>query len=156
MKKINFLTNLAKEGKLKLVEPSKIIKESYIIKSKNSLKSARILLDSNQIEDSVSMVYYSMYNILTALLYEVGIKCENHSASIIMLKELFKLDNSKVSFAKTERVDKQYYIDFKITKKDVEDLIKIANEFNNIIYNFIDRLTTKEILKYRKELEETL
>lgn len=155
MKKINFLTNLAKEGKLKLVEPSKIIKESYIIKSKNSLKSARILLDSNQIEDSVPMVYYSMYNILTALLYEVGIKCENHSASIIMLKELFKLDNSKISFAKTERVDKQYYIDFKITKKDVEDLIKIANEFNNIIYNFIDSLTTKEISKYMEELKET-
>ena len=64
-----------------------------------------------------------MYNMLTALLYFAGIRCENHSASIIILKELFGIDNSKISFAKTERVDKQYYIDFKISKTEVESLI---------------------------------
>ena len=115
MRKINFLIKLKKEGKLKIIEPNSNVKDSYIEKSRNSLKSAEILLEKELIENSVPMAYYSMYNMLTALLYYLGIKCENHSASIIILKELFGIDNSKIEFAKTERVDKQYYIDFKIT-----------------------------------------
>src|SRR3989338_10827070 len=124
MRKINFLIKLKKEGKLKLIEPSGNVKESYILKSKNSLKSAEILLENGQIEDSVPMAYYSMYNMLTALLYFAGIKCENHSGSIIILRELFGIDDSKISFAKTERVDKQYYVSFKVSRADAESLIK--------------------------------
>lgn len=156
MRKINFLINLKENNKLKIVEPSDEIKEAFIKKSNNSLKSAKMLLDNNQLEDSVSLTYYSMYNMLTALLFKVGIKCENHSASIIILKELFKLDDSKISFVKTERIDKQYYIDFKITKKDVKSVIKIAEEFNPMIYEFIDKLTSKRALNYRTELTKSL
>ena len=97
-----------------VVEPSEEIKESYSQKSRNALRSAAILLENKQIEDAVPLAYYSMYYMLTALLYKVGIKCENHAAAIILLKELFKKDNSKISFAKSERVDKQYYVDFSI------------------------------------------
>ena len=110
MKKISFLIKLKKEGKLKAVEPGEEIKESYQQKSRNSLKSAQILLQNRQIEDAVPLAYYSMYYVLTALLFKVGIKCENHSASIIILKELFRIDDSAISFAKTERVDKQYML----------------------------------------------
>ena len=156
MRKINFLIQLNKENKLQIVESNENIKEAYITKSNNSLKSSKILINNDQIEDAVPMIYYSMYYMLTALFYKLGIKCENHSASIIILKELFNLDNSKISFAKTERVDKQYYIDFKITKKQVEEFLKIAEEFNSKIYDFIDRMTTKEISKYREELKESL
>ena len=129
---------------------------SYIEKSKNSLKSAKILLENNQIEDAVPMAYYSMYNLVTALLYKAGIKCENHAGSILLLKELFGIDNSKVKFAKTERVDKQYYIDFKITNADVINIIRIAEEFNPIIYDFMDKLTSEQIKKYREEFKKSL
>lgn len=156
MKKINFLAKLKEEGKLKIVEPSEDIKESYIMKSKSSLKSAKILLENNQIEDAIPMGYYSMYNMLTALLSKVGIKCENHSASIIILKELFGIDNSKISFAKTERVDKQYYVDFKTSKQEVGNIIEIAEEFNHSLYNFIEKLTTKRISGYRVQFDEAL
>jgi len=61
MKKINFLIKLKEENKIKIVEPSENIKESYIDKSKNSLKSANILLENNQIENAIPMAYYSMY-----------------------------------------------------------------------------------------------
>lgn len=86
MRKINFLIKLKKEGKLKVIEPNSNVKESYIEKSRNSLISAELLLVNGQIENSVPMAYYSMYNMLTALLYFAGIRCENHSASIIILK----------------------------------------------------------------------
>ena len=156
MRKINFLIKLKKEGKLKIIEPNSNVKESYIEKSKNSLKSAEILLEKELIENSVPMAYYSMYNMLTALLYYLGIKCENHSASIIILKELFGIDNSKIEFAKTERVDKQYYIDFKITKEEVESLIKSAVKFNSILYDYIEKLTSKQITQYKEEFYKSL
>ena len=156
MKKINFLIRLKEEGKLFIIDPSEEVKESYIKKSASSLKSSEILLGNGQIEDAVPMAYYSMYNMLTALLYKVGIKCENHSASIIILKELFGIENSKIIFAKKERVDKQYYVDFKITKEEVGNMIKSAEQFNSMLYNFSDKLTTKEALEYKREFEDSL
>lgn len=156
MKKINFLIRLKEEGKLSTIDTSDEIKESYVKKSASSLKSAKILLENEQIEDAVPMAYYSMYNMLTALLYKVGIKCENHSASIIILKELFGIGNSEILSAKTERVDKQYYVDFEITKEEVGNLIKSAEQFNSMLYDFIDKLTTKQALEYKKEFEDSL
>lgn len=156
MKKVNFLFKLSKEGKLGLIEPSENVKESYLKKSESSLKSAQILLNSNQIEDAVPMAYYSMYNMLTALLFKVGIKCENHTGAMILLKELFGIDNSKIKFAKTERVDKQYYVDFKMSKESAIDSINSAKEFNSLIYDFISRLTTKNVLELRDEFQNSL
>lgn len=156
MKKINFLIRLKEEEKLSPIDPSDEIKESYVKKSASSLKSAKILLENEQIEDAVPMAYYSMYNMLTALLYKVGIKCENHSASIIILKELFGIGNSEILSAKTERVDKQYFVDFEITKEEVGNLIKSAEQFNSMLYDFIDKLTTKQALGYKKEFEDSL
>ena len=95
MKRVNFLIKLKKEGKLKLVEPSGNVTSSYVQKAENSLKSAKILLENNQIENSVPIAYYSMYNMLTALLFKIGIKCENHTGAIILLKDLFGIDNTK-------------------------------------------------------------
>lgn len=96
MKKINFLKKLYKEGKLKIIESSEEIKNSYIEKSESNLISAKILLGNDRLEESISLAYYSMYHILTALFFAVGIKCENHTASIILLKDIFDIDNKKI------------------------------------------------------------
>jgi uncharacterized protein (UPF0332 family) len=156
MKKINFLNKLKEEEKIKIAEPSDNLMNSYIKKSRSSLKSAKILLENGQIEDSVPMAYYSMYNMLTALFNKVGIACENHSASIIILKELFEIDSTKISFAKKERVDKQYYVDFNVTKEEVEKLIRAAEEFNPMLHDFIEKLTTKKAEAYLVEFKEAL
>ena len=112
MKKLKFLNRLIKEGKLELVEPSEDVKKSYLEKADNSLRAAKILLQNGLYENSVVDSYYAMYNSLLALLFKVGIKSENHSGSIILLKELFNSDElyKKISFAKEERIDKQYYV----------------------------------------------
>ena len=78
MKKINFLIKLKLDGKLQLVEPSEEIKQSYLGKSESNLISAKILLNSNRLEESVGLAYYSMYHLLTALFFKAGIKSENH------------------------------------------------------------------------------
>ena len=156
MKKTGFLIGLYKEKKLQIVEPSEELKEAYVQKSSASIKSAEILLQNSLLENSVPMAYYSMYNMIMALFFKTGIKCESHAGSIVMLKELFNIDNSKIEFAKKERVDKQYYVDFKISKKEVENLILIAKEFNSNLYDFIDRMTSKDVDKFRDGLREML
>lgn len=153
MKKINFLIKLRKEGKLKLVEPSEEIKESYLNKAVSYLDSAKVLLKNKKLEETVSLAYYSMYYSVLALLFRIGIKSENHSASIILLKELLGLDNRKISFARKERVDKQYYVDFRIVEREVSQLIEDAEEFNSMILDYIEKLTLEKIENLRKEFE---
>jgi uncharacterized protein (UPF0332 family) len=112
MKKLSFLNKLKKEGKLTLVEPSEEICSSYLEKADNCLKSAKLLLQNDLYENSISMSYYTMYNSLVSLLFKIGIKCENHTGSILVFKKLFgRIDLFKIiSFAKEERIDKQYYV----------------------------------------------
>ena len=158
MKKSNFLIKLKKQGKLELVSPSDDICNSYIKKAEDSLKSARVLLQNNLYENSVSMSYYTMYHSLTALLFKVGIKCENHSGSIILFKNLFgRIDLYKtIRFAKKERVDKQYYVDFILTKESAIDLIKKAEDFLVKIKLTIKNIRNEDISNLRERLRYIL
>lgn len=107
MKRIKFIEKLIEEEKIRIVNSSDEISNSYLEKSQNSLKAAKILYAQNLFEESISMSYYSMFHISLSLFYKIGIKCENHNAVIIILKELFKIDIKLISFAKEERIDKQ-------------------------------------------------
>lgn len=154
MKKPNFLAKLFKQETLQLVEPSMEMEESYLVKSESNLVSSKILLQNSKLEESVGLAYYSMYHSITALLFRVGIKCENHSAAIILLKQLFGIDNSEIKLAKTERIDKQYYVSFSITLSEVEDMIKLAERFNKLLLDFISRINSDDVLNYRTKFKE--
>ena len=154
MKKMDFLIKLTKERKLEIVKSSEEIKQSYLEKSESNLASAKILLENNRLEESVSLAYYSMYHSLASLLFKTGIKSENHTASIILLKEIFGIDNSEIFFAKKERVDKQYYVSFSITKEQVKDAIKRAEIFNSKMLDFLSKLNNENIILFRKKFME--
>lgn len=104
------------------------------------------------------MSYYAMYNSLTALLFKVGVKCENHSGSIILFKNLFgRMDLHKtIKFAKKERVDKQYYVDFILTKESAVDLIKKAEDFLVKMKLIIKNMGNEDIQKLREKLKDIL
>ena len=159
MKKPSFLRKLKKEGKLELVEPSEEICRSYTEKADNCLKSAKLLLQHNLYENSVSMSYYTMYNLLTALLFKCGMKCENHAASIILFKRLFgRADLFKtISFAKEERIDKQYYVtsekDFVLTKEATEDMLKMAEDFLVKMKLLTAELKNEQIVNLREKFK---
>jgi uncharacterized protein (UPF0332 family) len=142
---------LKKEGRLELVEVSEEIARSYLTKADNCLKSAKLLLENDLFENSVSMTYYAMYNSLTALLFKTGVKCENHSGSIILLGRLFgRRDLYRViSFAKKERIDKQYYVDLALTKQSAEDLLRKAESFLVNIKLMMKNLKNEDIEKAR-------
>jgi len=150
MKKAVFLSKLKKEKKIQIIKPSENVKDAYLERSEESLRSAKTLFKINNLNDTVALTYYSMYYSLLALLFRIGIKCENHTAAAILLKDIFGVNNKEILTAKSERIDKQYYVDFSITKQEVSEMIKIAEEFNSELLHFIDALNSEKIDKYRK------
>ena len=156
MKKLSFLNKLRKENKLELVEPSPEICESYIAKAQDCLKSAKLLMQNNLYENSVSMSYYAMYNMLVALLFKVGVKCENHTGSVLLLKKLFNNHElyDLIFSAKKERIDKQYYVTskkYKLTETAAKNLIADAETFLVEIRLVIINIKNVELLNLRKQ-----
>ena len=156
MKKMSFLNKLYKKKKLQLVEPSENVKTAYLQRSDESLISAKTLLNIGNLKDSVALSYYSMYHCLLALLFRVGIKCENHVAAIILLRKVFEIDNRKISKSKEERVDKQYYVGFRMEQEEAQESINTAEEFITEIIEFIDKLNEEDIQEYRKKAQNII
>ncbi len=156
MKKPDFLNKLKREGKLELVEPSDEICNSYLEKADNCMKSARLLYQNNLFENSVSMSYYTMYNSLTALLFKTGIKCENHAGSILAFRKLFDRNDlfRIISFAKEERIDKQYYVTSKqnfLGKESAQDMLSKAEAFIIEAKLIIQNLKNEDVKAIREK-----
>jgi len=120
------------------------------------LISSKILFKENRLEEAVALTYFSMYNLVLALLFGIGIKCENHSAGIILLKNVFELDNNLLIEAKKERIDKQYYTDFSIIKEEVALGIVSAENFNRNLKAFILQLNNQKVTFYRDKFQELI
>ena len=162
MKELSFLKKLKKKGIIELVEFSEEMKSSYLIKAENCFKSAKILFQSQLYENSTSEAYYCMYNSLLALLLKIGIKSENHTASIILLDKLFgNKDLVKIiSWAKEERIDKQYYVEtqqiVKATKESCNEMILKSEDFLVKMKLTISELNNEKISSARKTFVEML
>jgi len=160
MKNSNFLNKLKNERKLELLEPSENLSKSYEKKSSNCLISAKILIKNNLFENAIGEAYYSIYNSIQALFFKCGVKCENHSASVLILKDIFQLERlySLFSKAKQERIDKQYYTPTTqtnpATKESARDLISIGERFILEINDYKRNLKLKEIKSIRKKFQE--
>lgn len=102
------------------------------------------------------MAYYSMYHSVLALFFATGIKCENHSAAIILLTEIYGVDNTDLWEAKRERLDKQYYVSSAPVRDDVVSLIRTAESFNATLLDIIDLLTNEKIEAFRKKLKSRI
>ena len=156
MRKQGFLDKLHREGKIRIVEPSVQVQEAYRKKSESYLASAKILFENGRLEETVSMAYYSMYYMVLALLFATGIKCENHSGAIILLENLYGIDNTRIAAAKRERIDKQYYVDFAITVEDVRNSIEEAEAFYADLLDYMERLHQGDISRLREEAARLL
>ena len=159
MKKADFLRKLREERKLEIAEPSEEMKISYLQKAGNCLKSAKLLFQNQRYENSTSEAYYCMYNSLLALLFKTGIKSENHSASIIILKSLFNEESLYriISFAKEERIDKQYYVEshqiIKVTKESCKNMVLKSEDFLVKMKLLISKLSNEKINSIRNSFE---
>lgn len=162
MNSSDFLSKLKKEGKISIISPSEHIYDSYLIKSNNWLKSAKILFPNKLYENVIVDSYYSIYNLLLALFFKIGIKSENHSASILIFDNLFnERDISALLLkAKKERVDKQYYVesdqDSSINEHSAKSAILLAEEANLKLKSLLNRLSNQDISSLRLKFKSFL
>jgi len=160
MKELIFLKKLKRKGIIELVESSEVMKLSYLTKAENCLKSAKILFQNKLYENATSKAYYCMYNSLLSLLFKIGIKSENHTASIIILDKLF--ENKElvkiISWAKEERIDKQYYVEtqqiVKVTRESCNEMTLKAQDFLVKMKLMISELNNEQISSTRKSFAE--
>lgn len=150
MKNTNFLIKLKKEKKIEAVEPNEEIKESYLKDSESYFVSSKMLFKENKLKESTQIIYFSVYYSILALLFKAGIKSENHLGSIILLKEIFGLNNSFVLMLQKKRVG-TYYPDFNLQKQELNELIQKAEEININLFDFISKLTNEQIKIYRNK-----
>ncbi len=159
MKNSDFLNKLKKEDKLAIVECSEETSLSYEKKGLECREVAKLAYEHGYFESAVTQSYYSMYNNVLSLFFKCGIKCENHSATAIILIDIFKQDDLYTIFlkAKGERIDKQYYTasskDNSATKESAKEMIQIALRFTPRIISFKNSLKLQEIDNIKKNFE---
>jgi uncharacterized protein (UPF0332 family) len=158
MKSSDFLNKLKKEGKLELVESSEEMSLSYEKKGIECREVAKLAFENNYFESTVTQSYYAMYNNVLSLFFKSGIKCENHSAAAIILRDFFNQKDlySIFSKAKEERIDKQYYTtslqNTPLTKESAKESIRIMDTFNLQIITFKNNLSHDNINKIREKI----
>ena len=139
MKELTFLKKLKRKRIIELVEPSEEIKLSYLTKAENCLKSAKILSQSQLYENSTSEAYYCMYNSLLSLLIKIGIKSENHSASIILFDKtleeggVYHLWGHSWEIDKNEDWNRLERVFKYISGVDIKKIIYVKNRLINIV-----------------------
>ena len=106
MKKTDFLSKLKQEDKLELIEFSEEISKSYLIKSDKCIQVAKLAYNAGIYENAVSEAYYSIYNTVQSLFFKCGIKCENHSGAVLLIKQLFNLKNQYLNWIIAKRPDR--------------------------------------------------
>ena len=160
MKKSNFLIKLKLEKSLSIVEPSDEISKSYLIKSDKCIRVAKLAYGAGIYENAISEAYYSIYNTVLSLFYKCGIKCENHSGAVILIKKLFNFNELYTIFSefKKDRIDNQYFLPVidsePITKEKCDEKIKIAQKFNFELRAYIGRITIQEINNIRENFDK--
>jgi uncharacterized protein (UPF0332 family) len=160
MKSLDFLRKLKKEGKLEIVEPSEEIALSYEKKSAECREVAKLTFDNHFFESAITQSYYAMYNALLSLFFTCGIKCENHTAAAILIKDFFNQKELYDIFsrAKEERIDKQYYTSTSqtnpATKESTITSIQMMTYFNPRIIALKNNLKNKEIEHIRAAIKE--
>ena len=93
-------------------EENKAILKEYLNNAREKISSARILLEHQKYDDSVSRSYYAVFHCVQALLLNAGFKAESHSGA----RQLFGLH-----FVKTGKFDKKYARYLKNLKDDREN-----------------------------------
>ena len=140
-----------KDG-LKIVEPNERLSKSYLEQAKSSLLRANKDFEDKDLLWATVAIYYAEYYALYSFLQRIGVKCENHSCSILAVSILLGKDKTKtINDHKDKRIDAQYYM-----KVDQENKVKsMLTEAQNFISEFdelVPNLSDKEIKEYRNKI----
>lgn len=142
-----------KDG-LKIVEPNERLSQSYLEQAKSSLLRAEKDLNDNDFLWATVTIYYAEYYALYSFLQRIGIKCENHTCSLLAVTILLGEEKTKtINLHKDKRVDAQYYMKVDQEPK-IRNMLQEAKAFVAEFDNCISNLSEEEIQKYRKQISK--
>ena len=141
-----------KDG-LKVIEPNERLAKSYLEKAKSSLDRAEKNFKDKDLLWATVVFYYAEYYALYSFLQKIGIKCENHSCSILAISVILGQDKTAIiNQHKDKRIDAQYYI--KIGKEqEVAKMLQEAKIFVSMFDDIVSNLSQEEINAYRSKFE---
>ncbi len=141
---------------LEIKEPNEELAKSYLKEAKLSLERAEKNLNDGDLLWASVVNYYADYYALYSFLQRIGVKCENHSCSILATKFLLGEDKVKiVDQHMDKRIDAQYYM--KVGKnEEVKQMLQEGKEFVSIFDEFVLNLSKEEINSYRENLKKIL
>ena len=141
-----------KDG-LRVVEPNERLAKLYIEESKSSLERAEKNFKDKDLMWTTVVIYYAEYYALYSFLQRIGVKCENHTCSILAAG--YALGEEKTSIInrhKEKRIDAQYYM--KIEKEnEVAKMLKEAKIFVAIFNELVLNLSQEEVNSYRNGIK---
>ncbi len=147
-KKLSWCFKL-KDG-LKIVESNERLSKSYLEQAKSSLLRAEKDLNDKDFLWSTVAIYYSEYYALYSFLQRIGIKCENHTCSILTTDLLLGEEKTKtINLHKGKRLDAQYYMKVEQEEK-IREMLKEAKIFVSEFDNLVSNLSEEEIKSYRE------
>ncbi len=106
---------------------------------KKSLEAAKILLDKELFEDSISRSYYAIYHSIFAMLYSIGLSTKTHKEQMhlfynefIVTKKVPEHLNRKINQILNARSDADYGSIPVLQKEDAIHALETANEVMKI------------------------
>lgn len=144
------------KGGAKIVRPNKVISTSYMKLAKSTLKRAESMLREGDLLWCTVMVYYAEYYALYSLLARIGIKCENHFCSILIVKFLFGEEKVRpIEEGRDKRIDAQYYLKT-VNKEKIVNMLNSAKFFVAEFEDMVSGLDERKISFFRKKIEDAL
>lgn len=138
----------------KLIKPNKTLSDSYIKLAKDTLKRAEITLNEKDFLWTTVMIYYGEYYALYSFLARIGIKCENHFCSILLVAYLLGKEKTRViEECRDKRIDAQYYL--RVVKEDeIKKMLVLAKIFVAEFEDFLSKMGEEKINFFRKKLKK--
>jgi len=140
-----------KDG-LKIVQPNDRLSRSYLEQAKSSLLRAKRDFEDKDLLWATVAIYYAEYYALYSFLQKIGVKCENHSCSILAVGFLLGKEKIKtINDHKDKRIDAQYYMEVGQENK-VKAMLTEAQKFVSIFDELVSNLSEKEIKEYMDKI----
>lgn len=146
------LTKCLKLKKILRIEPNIIVSESFLSQAEKTLSKVQDAINEEDCLWASVKIYYAAYYALTAFLWRLGIRSENHDCAIKITT--FIVEDAEIEHIleklKAARIDNQYYL--KISDKDALEMNHnpaklIYAKFYNLISNFDNKIYEKRINK---------
>lgn len=142
-----------KEG-LRIIEPNERLAKSYLDEAKASLERAEKNFADRDLLWTTMVIYYAEYYALYSFLQRIGIKCENHSCSILAAESLLGKEKTKIiNEHKGKRIDAQYYMKIDEEEK-VGKMLQEAKRFVSQFDELVSNIDEKQAAAYRDILQE--